>query len=211
MLPVVPVFYLLAPNLYVLCCFPQIPISDSYTVCPFLPYLVSRAAQQSLRVPVCGPWALQGIQPVSVRFFCRVTRPQARAAARSGPGSQSRVGRTCGDPDGGIRDQRALASGTCIKGKPVPWPSNSLSPSGQAGRPRRRKGSRQAPHLSFLLGTQVDKLAALFTAFFPFPFVLEELLIGSMLLQPWLVINRIKADFFKRTGWGNDSTKLQGC
>lgn len=32
-----------------------------------------------------------------------------------------------------------------------------------------------------------------------------------MLLQRQLVISRIKAEFFKRTGGGNDYTKLQGC
>lgn len=61
------------------------------------------------------------------------------------------------------------ASETFIKGPKVLWLSKAVSVRQCGAAIKWEKGNRQAPHLIFLLGAQVDKLATLFTAFFPSP------------------------------------------
>lgn len=163
---VTPWFYLLVPNLYILCCFPHIPVLNPQTVCLLLP--CARASRGGTEMRVDGPCAAVQV-PAS---------PRARQRWRQASGHQcaalliaARVYSQAlswhvGTPDekcvtrGGRREWKLLLreSALALKGLSVRRSGAAIE---------WRAGSRQAPHLIFLLGAQVDKLAALFAAFFP--------------------------------------------
>lgn len=188
MLPIMPVFYLLVPDLYALCLFSSNSSIYSQIVYLLLPYLTSR---NSMKMPVDwpraappglgkkrGPSSLQARKHVSV---CAVVQrwevaPRERASVSGTFHScsclQSRVARTRWDPEGEICGRRGwrqvklpLKEKECLGFKrPV-----SLGPRGAAI--QRRTGSRPAPRPAVLLGAPADGLAALSAAFFPLPFV----------------------------------------
>lgn len=81
-----------------------------------------------------------------------------------------RVVMTCGEPEWEICDKRGGRQRKLLlkERKCLGFKKARLSQAAQSS-DQWKKGSRQAPHLIFLLGAQVDKLATLFAAFFSSP------------------------------------------
>lgn len=135
-LPIMPVFYVLVPQLYILCYFSHIPVFHSQTVYLFLPYLASRS---SIEMPVdrltmgttsSGKHALVPAGQTSTSLCVSTVEAkwlQTSTAFHNCSCLQSRVVMTCWDPEWEICNARMEASETFIKGPKVPWLSKAVS------------------------------------------------------------------------------------
>lgn len=164
-LSVMPVFYLLVPNLYILCCFPQIPVSAPQTVCLLLPCRASRGSTETCvdglhaaaHVPASPPGP-RAVMPSEWASVCGPPQPLVCTARRCPD--------TWGPQMRNVWREGREASETFIKRKCLGFERPVCQAERSGAAIKWRAGSRQAPHLIFLLGAQVDKLAALFAAFF---------------------------------------------